>query len=305
MLLRTPTIDATSSLTKGKQLTPLDIASGIISPTLHYLEHDLVFYVTAGAGMLWIKQGGTEYMSEIAVGSSILLERGSMLQFNNNSTVPLLINHYSIPGNVVPTPAATEEQCASWEMKEYPRVPENLCKRPSGGYDYIAPDGSEGRALVETNEGKMNQFILKPNVISTAVKHAIIEEFWFIQSGSGQMWLKSAEGDEQVIDLTAGTHVTIPVRTKFQFRNISAEDNLVAILLTMPPYPGDHIASFCDEKWEPTLRTPQEMNPLNSMVADKRHCQQFGTSNNFYVRSELNKYEAVQDRQQNKSPELK
>ena len=101
--------------------------------------------------------------------------------------------------------------------------------------DVTAPDGSDVRLLVSSGNGSMAHFSLAPGAISLAVCHRTVEELWFITAGEGQMW-RSANGLEEIIDLTTGISLTIPVGTSFQFR--AGRTPLEAVAVTMPPWPG-------------------------------------------------------------------
>ncbi len=102
--------------------------------------------------------------------------------------------------------------------------------------DTIAPDGSEVRILASSQRGSMAHFLLPPGQTSIAVSHRTVEEVWYIVSGEGRMWRKSAD-DESITDLRPGTSLNIPVSTHFQFRN-DGKAPLEAIGVTMPPWPG-------------------------------------------------------------------
>ena len=92
----------------------------------------------------------------------------------------------------------------------------------------------------------MAHFSLAPGAISLAVCHRTVEELWFITAGEGQMW-RSADAVEEIIDLTAGISLTIPVGTSFQFR--AGRTPLEAVAVTMPPWPGMDEAYIVDGPW--------------------------------------------------------
>jgi mannose-6-phosphate isomerase-like protein (cupin superfamily) len=54
--------------------------------------------------------------------------------------------------------------------------------------------------------------------------------------GRGQMWRRQDDRSE-IVDVDAGTCITIPVGTRFQFRALGFEP-LAAIGATMPNWPG-------------------------------------------------------------------
>jgi len=92
----------------------------------------------------------------------------------------------------------------------------------------------------------MAHFSLAPGTISTAVCHRTVEELWFVTAGDGQMW-RSADGVEDIIDLTPGISLSIPVGTSFQFRAGTAP--LEAVAVTMPPWPDMDEAFAVDGPW--------------------------------------------------------
>ena len=117
--------------------------------------------------------------------------------------------------------------------------------------DDIAPDGSKVRILLGLKSGGMAHFELAPGQTSTAVTHKTVEEIWYIISGKGEMWRKMGD-DEQIVTLSEGLCLTIPLRTHFQFRAFGDEP-LTVIAITMPPWPGEGEARVVAGKWEPTV----------------------------------------------------
>ena len=103
--------------------------------------------------------------------------------------------------------------------------------------DAVAPDGSNVRVLLRLDRGGMAHFELAPAQTSKAVTHASVEEIWFFVSGCGQMW-RSQDGHDEIIDVSPGVCLTIPVGTHFQFRSLG-DEALAAIGVTMPPWPGE------------------------------------------------------------------
>lgn len=117
--------------------------------------------------------------------------------------------------------------------------------------DAIAPDGSEVRVLLELAGGSMAHFALSPGQCSVAVQHRTVEEIWFVLGGRGEMW-RSFEGRTEVTALNAGSCVTVPHGTVFQFRSLGPEV-LTAVAVTMPPWPGDGEAVRAEGAWVPTV----------------------------------------------------
>jgi len=118
--------------------------------------------------------------------------------------------------------------------------------------DVIAPDGSDVRVLLGLAQGGMAHFVLAPGQVSTAVTHRTVEEIWYVLSGRGEMWRR--QGDrEDVVAMAPGVCLTIPLGTHFQFRSLGTEE-LAAVAVTMPPWPGDGEALVVAGKWQPTAR---------------------------------------------------
>jgi len=116
----------------------------------------------------------------------------------------------------------------------------------------IAPDGSAVRVLLELAGGGMAHFQMAPGATAKAVSHRTVEEIWYILSGTGEMWRAQA-GREEVVALSPGVCLTIPVGTCFQFRAIGAAP-LAAVAVTMPPWPGEGEAMIVEGPWAPTVR---------------------------------------------------
>jgi mannose-6-phosphate isomerase-like protein (cupin superfamily) len=116
--------------------------------------------------------------------------------------------------------------------------------------DVLAPDGSEVRILCRLSGGGMAHFLLPAGQVSRAVRHRTIEEIWYILSGRGEMW-RATGAREAITAVAAGTCLTLPLGTSFQFRAVGDEP-LAAVAITMPPWPGDDEAEFVTGPWPPT-----------------------------------------------------
>jgi mannose-6-phosphate isomerase-like protein (cupin superfamily) len=81
--------------------------------------------------------------------------------------------------------------------------------------DVVAPDGSEVRLLVTASRGSCAHFELAEGETSVAVRHRTVEEIWYFVAGRGVMWRRD-DAREAVIDVEAGTAITIPCGTHFQ-----------------------------------------------------------------------------------------
>ena len=114
--------------------------------------------------------------------------------------------------------------------------------------DLVAPDGSDVRILLGLAGGGMAQFVLGPGRTSIAVTHRTVEEIWLCLSGRGEMWRKQG-AQEEVVALEPGTCLTIPLGTHFQFRAFDSGP-LVALGVTMPPWPGEDEAIAVSGQWE-------------------------------------------------------
>jgi mannose-6-phosphate isomerase-like protein (cupin superfamily) len=84
--------------------------------------------------------------------------------------------------------------------------------------------------------------------VSAAVTHRTVEELWFVTAGRGRMWRRDALR-EQVVALEPGLCLSVPLGTAFQFRN-DGDTPLVALAVTMPPWPGEGEAVAVDGVWD-------------------------------------------------------
>jgi len=117
--------------------------------------------------------------------------------------------------------------------------------------DVLAPDGSEVRILCAAARGSMAQFRLPAGAVSRAVAHRTVEEVWCFLSGRGRIWRRLGD-HEAVVPVRPGTSITIPVGTRFQFR-ADGSAPLIAVAVTMPPWPGDGEAYEVPGPWPATV----------------------------------------------------
>lgn len=110
-----------------------------------------------------------------------------------------------------------------------------------------APDGSDVRVLAAVARGSMAHFELAGGRTSAAVQHRTVDELWYVLSGQAQMWRRLGE-QEEVVLLQAGTSLSIPVGTQFQFRAVGPEP-FRAVGTTMPPWPGPDEAVLVQGPW--------------------------------------------------------
>ena len=103
--------------------------------------------------------------------------------------------------------------------------------------DTLAPDGAEVRILCSLAGGSAAHFRLAPGAVSRAGRHRTVEEIWYIVEGEGEMWRRTG-AHEEIVTLTPGLCLTIPLGTSFQFR-AGHDTALSAFAVTMPPWPQD------------------------------------------------------------------
>ena len=120
-------------------------------------------------------------------------------------------------------------------------------KTLTDAYDCLAPDGSEIRFLTETERGSSVHCTLPPGHVSSPVTHRTVEEMWYFLEGRGQVWRKQGTREE-VVDVSPGVSLTIPLGAHFQFRN-TGEVPLRFVIATMPPWPGEDEAYGVEGHW--------------------------------------------------------
>ena len=102
--------------------------------------------------------------------------------------------------------------------------------------------------LSDAENGGLCHCTLPPGKISNAVKHKTVEEIWYCLSGNGQVWCKH-ENSEDIIDVSTGTSLTIPVGAHFQFRNTS-DEALCFLIVTIPRWLGADEAIKVSDHWQ-------------------------------------------------------
>ena len=107
------------------------------------------------------------------------------------------------------------------------------------------------RVLLQLRGGSMAHFELAAGRVSRAVAHRTVDELWYILRGHGQMWRRQA-GRQETVPLRAGTCLSIPAGTHFQFR-AAAGGPLAAVGVTMPPWPGEDEAYQVSGAWPADL----------------------------------------------------
>ena len=103
-------------------------------------------------------------------------------------------------------------------------------------YDYLAPDGSEIRLLVNGEKGSLAHCTLPAGATSAAIAHGTVEEIWYFLEGYGEVW-RGGLNRNKPIEVYTGVSLIIPTSTPFQFRS-SGGGPLKFIITTIPPWPG-------------------------------------------------------------------
>ena len=117
-------------------------------------------------------------------------------------------------------------------------------------YDYLAPDKSEIRKLLAMKGGGVCHCTLPEKGVSHAVMHKTVEEIWYFLSGRGELWRRLGD-KEEIVAVTPGVCMSLPVGTHFQFRS-SGHEPLAALGVTMPPWPGEGESYPVEGPWEST-----------------------------------------------------
>jgi mannose-6-phosphate isomerase-like protein (cupin superfamily) len=120
--------------------------------------------------------------------------------------------------------------------------------------DALAPDGSEIRLLARTTGASMAHGRLDPGKTSLAVRHRTVEEIWYVLRGHAELW-RAFDGAEEIVNLVAGTSLTLPVGTSFQFRT-TGDEPFEFIMCTLPPWPGEGEAELVAGYWPVDAERP-------------------------------------------------
>jgi mannose-6-phosphate isomerase-like protein (cupin superfamily) len=116
-----------------------------------------------------------------------------------------------------------------------------------------SPAGAEIRYLMSGATGDMIHSTVPGGQVNRATVHATVSEFWFVLSGTGQIWRRDSTGESTTV-LEAGVSIDIPVGTAFQYR-ATGSDPLTFICVTMPPWVGDAEATIIEGPWTPNAPT--------------------------------------------------
>ena len=132
------------------------------------------------------------------------------------------------------------------------RTYEKEVMRQSGNrrqdYDLRAPDGCGLRLLYQTWRGSMGHTTRQSGKVASPVRHRTVEEIWYVLEGRGEIWRKIGLV-EDISKMTAGSSLTIPTSTSFQFRN-TGDSPLTVLIVTMPPWPGEQEAEASEGRWQ-------------------------------------------------------
>lgn len=121
--------------------------------------------------------------------------------------------------------------------------------RLSSAPDVIAPDGSQIRLAGQVAGGSMVHCTLQPGQVSQAVQHRTVEELWLVIGGQGELWRATGDSPGEVIPIGPRTWLTIPLGSRFQFRN-TGNLPLEIVIVTIPPWPGANEAVFVGNHWK-------------------------------------------------------
>jgi mannose-6-phosphate isomerase-like protein (cupin superfamily) len=117
-----------------------------------------------------------------------------------------------------------------------------------------SPLGAHIRYLMDGPFGNLIHSTVPAGMVGRACHFRTVEEVWFVLSGEGEVWRRSADGTESVTRLVPGVCVDIRLGTSFQYRCVGGEA-LVFTCMAMPPWPGDEEAVPVDGPWAPHLDT--------------------------------------------------
>jgi mannose-6-phosphate isomerase-like protein (cupin superfamily) len=119
-------------------------------------------------------------------------------------------------------------------------------------HDYLAPDGSEIRLLLDldSKKGGLAHCVIPAGHVSVAHRHNTVGEIWYCIQGLGQVWRKSVgeRPEGEVVDVSPGRCLTIEAGEHFQSRNTGAEP-LTLIIATIPSWPGPEEAEEVEGHW--------------------------------------------------------
>ena len=117
----------------------------------------------------------------------------------------------------------------------------------------LAPDGSEIRELVRSAGASLSHCTLPAGVVSRAIRHKSVEEFWYVLSGNAEIWRKSG-AQEELLEAGPGCSLRIPTDVAFQFRTTGNEP-FIFLIATVPTWP-DEEAEPVEGRWTGAAERP-------------------------------------------------
>lgn len=118
----------------------------------------------------------------------------------------------------------------------------------------VAQDGSYYDGLMGTAHGWLSDCSLTPGRVTRAVRHLAHDEIWFVRSGRGQVW-RCLEDQQEIVDVEAGTCLSLPARTAFQFRT-TGDQPFRFLIIQAPPWPQEEPAfKYVAGPWTPALES--------------------------------------------------
>ena len=79
-----------------------------------------------------------------------------------------------------------------------------------------SPLGAYIRFLVDGSHGNMIHSTVPPGMVGRACRFRIVDEYWFVLAGEGEIWRRAAGGRESITPLVPGACVDVPLGTTFQ-----------------------------------------------------------------------------------------
>lgn len=134
------------------------------------------------------------------------------------------------------------------------RVPAFSTRHIPERQDSTAPHGSEVRALLSAEGGRMTHLTLQPGQVSAAAVHTGVTELWLVLSGAGRLWRRHGS-DESITELEQGTAVDLPVGTRFQFRCDGSEP-LRIVSFTIPLATAEGALTLTNGMWDSPMTGP-------------------------------------------------
>ena len=209
-----------------------------------------IFYILSGEGELWRRTGPVEAVTQLRPGRCVTLPPGIDFQYRATSErMDFLVataprwqrsnwaeaeRRYWQEDGTVGTPP--QSAVGPWLTVDLPER-----------YDYLAPDGSEIRLLTTYDGGGLAHCRLPAGHVSAAVRHRTVVEIWYETDGRGEIW-RSDGTNHEIISVMAGTSITIPVGTLFQFRT-EGNSPLEIVIGTFPRWPGASEAEPVTGHW--------------------------------------------------------